>query len=77
LLPPDPGACQVCGRYPAHPPDDPHNAQSLYYQYAFYAEHSRWPTWRDAIAHCPQPIKDAWERELRKKGVWPWPETSE
>jgi hypothetical protein len=71
LLPPRLDACQVCGRYPAHPPDDPHDAQSLYYQYAFYAEHGCWPTWKDAVAHCPKPIAEAWELELRESGVWP------
>jgi hypothetical protein len=71
LMPPPAGACQVCGHNPAHSADGPHNAQSLYYQYAFFADHGRWPTWRDAIAHCAPPVKSAWEAELRKRGVWP------
>lgn len=76
LLPPAADACQTCGHRPAHGADEPHNAQSLYYQYSFYAEHARWPTWRDAVAHCSQPVRDAWEAELRKLGVWPADEVS-
>lgn len=71
LLPPRADACQVCGHAPAHDPDQPHNAQSLYYQYAFFADHGRWPTWRDAVAHCPEPVRAAWEAELRRRGAWP------
>lgn len=71
LMPPAADACQVCGHRPAHGTDEPHNAQSLYYQYSFYADHGRWPTWRDAIAHCSPPVREAWEAELRKRGAWP------
>lgn len=71
LAPPPATACQVCGHDPAHEPDQPHNAQSLYYQYAFYADHGRWPTWRDAVAHCSESVRDHWELELRRLGVWP------
>ncbi len=71
LMPPHPDACQTCGMLPAHPPDQPHNAQSLYYQYAFYGEHGRWPTWKDAIAHCSDEVRAAWEEALRERGVWP------
>lgn len=71
ILPPPPTACQVCGRNPAHAPDQPHDAQQLYYQYAFYAEHGRWPTWRDAVAHCSDEVRALWEQHLRAWGVWP------
>lgn len=71
ILPPPPTACQVCGRNPAHAPDQPHDAQQLYYQYAFYAEHGRWPTWRDAVAHCSDEVRALWEPRLRALGVWP------
>lgn len=73
ILPPPPGACAVCAHNPAHPPDQPHNAQSLYYQYAFYGEHGRWPTWKDAVAHSPDQVKARWEQELRKVGKWSEP----
>lgn len=73
LLPPASDACQICGHRPAHAPDAPHNAQSLYYQYAFYAAHLRWPTWKDAIAHCDEPTRKIWERELRAKDAWSEP----
>lgn len=71
ILPPPGSACQVCGRDPAHAPDQPHNAQQLYYQYAFYGEHGRWPTWRDAVAHCSDEVRAAWEHHLRNAGAWP------
>lgn len=73
LLPPHPDACQVCGHYPAHGEDDPHNAQSLYYQYSFFGENGRWPTWADAIAHCSAETKARWEQELRARGAWSGP----
>lgn len=71
LMPPHPDACQVCARNPAHPPGQPHNADSLYYKYAFYGEHGRWPTWADAIAHCSDETRALWEDALRCAGVWP------
>lgn len=70
ILPPHPNACQVCAVNPAHDEHEPHNAQSLYYQYAFKGVHGRWPTWKDAVAHCPEEIREAWERELRNRGAW-------
>ncbi|MFE1598231.1 hypothetical protein [Methylobacterium sp. ID0610] len=70
LMPPaDPQACQTCGR--RHPPEQPHDATRLHYQYSFRAEHGRWPTWADAVAHCAEPIREAWEAELRSRGLWP------
>lgn len=67
LLPPPPGVCQECGV--DHEPEWPHNAQSLYYQYAFFASHQRWPTWADAMAHCDEQMRQEWVRELAKHGV--------
>lgn len=61
------GECSQCGRL--HEPDQPHDAQSLAYQYAFYAEHDRWPTWADALAHCDPEIQNLWKQELRAHGV--------
>ena len=73
VMPPHPDACQTCGRRPAHAPGEPHDAQSLYYQYTFYGEHGRWPTWKDAMAHCSDSMKHAWEHELRAGGRWTEP----
>ena len=39
ILPPDPGVCQECAV--DHDPVQPHNRDSLYYQYSFYAKHGR------------------------------------
>lgn len=70
LLPPHKQACQVCGHIPNHAPEEPHNALSLYYQYSFYFQHGRWPTWVDAMAHCTIDVRERWIAELKRKGLW-------
>lgn len=67
LMPPPPGTCSQCAR--THEPDAPHDAWSLHYQYSFYAEYERWPTWIDAMAHCDQATQDRWLEGLRAHGV--------
>lgn len=71
ILPPKPGSCAICGH--KHEPALPHNCQSLYYQYAFYGQHGRWPTWADACAHTAPDMREAWERELRRLKHWSEP----
>lgn len=68
LLPCKKDVCQECAV--KHEPDQPHNAQSMYYQYKFYGEKGRWPTWADAIAHCSDEVKKLWITALKKEGVW-------
>lgn len=65
------GVCQECAV--DHRPEEPHNQQSLYYQYKFYGEHGRWPTWKDAIAHCNEVTQVMWEKELKRRGYWSEP----
>lgn len=68
LMPPaDPTACSQCGR--DHDPGWPHDAQSLHYQYAFYSEHDRWPTWEDAMSHCSESMQAQWREALAEHGV--------
>ena len=67
LMPCAPDVCQECAV--KHDPSQPHNQQSLYYQYHFYAEHGRWATWADAMAHCSDYIRTIWTEELRKRGI--------
>lgn len=67
LLPPTPDRCQTCGS--KHEEHEPHNAQSLYYQVAFQMENGRPATWLDAMAHCSEPMRDAWRRALINRGV--------
>lgn len=67
LLAPPPHLCQKCAV--DHHPDQPHNNQSLYWQYWFREKHGRWPTWHDAMAHCSEEIKNRWIVELTKLGV--------
>ena len=62
LLPTAPGVCQECAV--DHPHDQPHNQQSLYWQYHFNSTHGRWPTWSDAMAHCTPEIRALWKKHL-------------
>ncbi|HRR29660.1 MAG TPA: hypothetical protein P5270_09915 [Victivallales bacterium] len=48
MLPAKEGTCEWCAT--AHDPDQPHNAQSLFFQYRFYNEYGKWPTWTDAMS---------------------------
>lgn len=71
MLPPGPDVCPICAV--AHPPDVPHDRETLYYQMRFNAAHGRWPTWADAIAHCTRKIQDLWKEELTLLGAWSEP----
>lgn len=62
-----PGTCPACAV--KHAEDQPHNQQSLHYQYYFYADHQRWPTWTDAMAHCSEEVKALWIKGLTERGV--------
>jgi hypothetical protein len=75
LLPPKPGTCPACAV--AHKATEPHNAQSLYYQYRFYGLRGRWPTWADAVAHCSPQTRALWERALRERKAWTEPGTGQ
>lgn len=75
LLPPREGTCPICAI--AHEPEQPHNCQSLYYQYRFFGVRGRWPTWADAVAHCEPATREIWERELRSRNAWSEPEDGE
>ncbi len=69
ILPPEnQSVCQTCGV--EHDADAPHDATSLRYQYAFRSVHGRWPTWKDALAHCDEAVRIEWEAALRKRGAW-------
>jgi hypothetical protein len=67
LLPPAPGACQVCAV--RHAPEQPHNPDSLYWQTARHMAGEELPTWEDALAHCPPEVREAWVAALREHGV--------
>lgn len=67
LLPAKKGSCPHCAT--EHEPEQPHNQQSLYYQYAFYGENGRWPSWTDAMAHCTDEVKHHWIKGLKENGV--------
>ena len=65
------GKCAECAV--KHEPSQPRDAQSMYYQYTFYAGHNRWPTWADTIAHCDSKTQELWRAELKKRGAWSEP----
>lgn len=67
LMPAAPGTCPECAV--DHQPKYPHNQQSLFYQYKFFNDHGRWPTWEDAMAHCSEKIKAIWREELKNYGI--------
>jgi len=67
LLSPSPEKCQECAV--VHEPDQPHNAQSLYYQTKFYMAHKRSATWMDAMKHCSKKVKKEWIQQLEKMKV--------
>lgn len=67
LFPPGPGKCPVCAA--THPPEVPHNRDSLYYQIKFRQEHGRFPTWQDAAAHCTPEIRAWFAAEYAKHGI--------
>lgn len=74
LLPPKPGTCSECAV--DHPSEQPHNAESPYYQYRFFDLHGRWPTWADAMAHCDEQVQAFWRAELAAHGVEVEPATA-
>lgn len=67
LLPAKAGTCEQCAI--VHEPEQPHNQESMHYKYYFYQRNGRWPTWKDAMAHCSEQMKTFWTNELARKGV--------
>jgi hypothetical protein len=74
-VPPPKDHCQICAV--KHDPSDPHNSQSLYYQTVFQGIVGRPPTWADALAHCKEPVRQAWELELLRINRWTEPPAGE
>lgn len=67
VMPVRPGLCQECGSQ--HDLTAPHNRDSLRYQMLFHGEHGRYPSWADAMAHCPDNVKALWTDALTQHGV--------
>lgn len=67
LMPAPADTCPQCAI--KHEADQPHNQQSMAYQYRFFNEHGRWPTWTDAMAHCPEDVKAFWSKTLTELGA--------
>jgi hypothetical protein len=62
-----PGQCNECAVF--HNPTEPHNQRSLYYLYSFREQHGRWPTWKDAMAHCAPEVQQLWTDSLKEMGI--------
>ena len=71
LLPPPESHCRICAV--KHEPEMPHNAQSLFYGMRFRMRYGRDGTWADAVAHCPEDVREAWVQELRRMEAWTEP----
>lgn len=67
MLPPAAHLCQICAV--EHPEEQPHNAQSFYYQYWFALNNKCKPTWNDAMPHCSEEVKAPWLSGFRKCGI--------
>lgn len=67
LLPPAPDRCQCCAA--KHEPEQPHNWQSMFWQYWYYNKHGRWPTMRDAFEHVTPELRQAWVDSLRERAA--------
>lgn len=67
ILPPGPGKCPICAA--DHPAEFSHNRDSLYYQMRFRQENGRFPTWKDAAAHCTEEIKRQWAAAYAERGI--------
>lgn len=61
------GACPECAA--THNPSQPHNRDSLFYQYNFYDKNGCWPTWVDTMSHCPEEVKKLWIAELEARDI--------
>lgn len=60
------GVCKECST--EHEDWEPHNL-CMYYQYKFHAEHGRFPTWADAIAHCSEEVQQTTIACLKEHGI--------
>jgi len=67
MMPTRHGTCPECGI--AHPKEYPHKQNSLAYQYSFYNDHGRFPTWEDALSHCDEEMKAKWIKSLKELGI--------
>lgn len=67
IMPPSPGKCPVCAA--EHDPNTPHDAQSLYYRMKFLQKKGRFPSWKDAMAHCDGETQRVWGEALKARGI--------
>lgn len=70
VLPPPKDKCQICAV--DHHPSQPHNKDSLFYQFSFCnnpVNEGRSPTWEDAMAHCTDEVKQKWTELLAGHGI--------
>jgi hypothetical protein len=61
------GQCPECHAF--HDATEPHDNQSLFWQFNFREKHGRWSTWEDAMAHCTPEVRAMWISELGLLGI--------
>lgn len=66
LVPPRKDRCQECAV--KHEPEMPHDATSLYWQTKRGIE-KKDPSWKAAMEHCDDKMKQVWKEELLKAGI--------
>jgi hypothetical protein len=67
IKPTTPNTCEQCGV--SHAAGAPHNKATLQYQYWFFGKHGRWPSWKDAVAHCTPTVRAVELGRLRVLGI--------
>lgn len=74
ILPVAGDVCQDCGR--AHAAYLPHDL-TFRFRVVLYHRTGKSATWQDALAHCPDHVRDPWTSELKKRGWWDGPVTDD
>lgn len=67
ILPPTAGGCAYCGDI--HDQSEPHTLYSLTYQHKFRQQYGRYPTWADAMRHCPPAVRKRAIARLAAQGI--------
>ena len=58
--------CEECHTY--HNPLLPHDPTNPYYKESFFKKYGRYPTWNDAMEHCPAAVQVMVRRALKECG---------
>lgn len=67
ILPPAPWKCQRCAK--EHKEREPHDANSFYYKFYMLNVVWREATREEAMAHCPEEVKEKRTKALERHGI--------